>query len=135
METSVEGFPEKQEELSLEDDLLEASWSRYHAEIAAVQRDIHHLRSAAARRLARLGVVALKRDPASHGAVLGWLRQKTRALEVRLQEVFLCAMRECAMERAARAQAIRKFCDGKECAFPPPRGEGQGEGADKISLS
>ena|SRR3989338_9318372 len=123
----VERFPEKQEELSLEDDLMQASWSRYHAGIAAVQRDIHHLRSVAARRLAQLGIVALQRDPASHRAVLGWLRQKTRALEINLHEMFLRRMRECAFKRAKRAQAIRKFCDGKDNPSPCPLPKGEGD--------
>ncbi len=132
----VERFPEKQEEPSLEDDLLEASWSRYHADIAAVQRDIHHLRSAATHQLAQLGIMALQRDPASHGAVLGWLRQKTRALDINLREVLLRRIRECAFKRAKRAQAIRKFCDGKSSPSPCPLpllrqgsgGQARGEG-------
>lgn len=118
MEPSTERVSGEQKESSLEDDLLEASWKRYHAEIAAVQRDIHLLRSEAARRLGELGIAELEKDPSSRSVVLGWLRQKTRVLEMNLHSVFCCAMRECALERAARAQAIRKFCDGR--GKPPP---------------
>lgn len=107
----VEECSEKREELLLEDDLLEVSWSRYHAEIAAVQRDIHLLRNEVTCRLAQWKIEELERDPASRLAVEGWLQQRTSTLESNLHSMFLCAMRECAFERAKRAQAIRKFCD------------------------
>ncbi|MBI2523680.1 hypothetical protein HYW11_00480 [Candidatus Peregrinibacteria bacterium] len=100
----VEEFSEKRDEVSLEDDFLEASWSRYHADIAAVQRDIHLLRSEVTHRL-----TALVREECQSG----WLRQRIRALEINLDAMFLWRMRECAFKRAKRAQAIRKFCDGK----------------------
>lgn len=124
MDAFVEEFSEKREELSLEDDLLEASWRIYHADIAAVQRDIHLLRSETTRRLAQVGMQECDRDPASRWAVKGWLRQETRVLEMNFHAMFLRAMHECAFERAARAQAIRKFCDGRGNSerspqFPP----------------
>ncbi|MBI1934338.1 hypothetical protein HYS30_01600 [Candidatus Peregrinibacteria bacterium] len=109
----VEEFSEKRDEVSLEDDFLEASWSRYHADIAAVQRDIHLLRSEVTHRLTALVREEQEREPASHGSVSGWLRQRIRALEINLDAMFLWRMRECAFKRAKRAQAIRKFCDGK----------------------
>ncbi len=130
MDAFVEEFSGEKEGSSLEEDLLEASWGRYHAEIAAVQRDIHHVRSETARRLAQWGMRELERDPGSCWAVEGWLRQQARALEMNLHAMFLRAMRECALERAARAQAIRKFCDerGREGSLErspqfPPRTE------------
>lgn len=114
MDAFVEKFPEGSGEgKSLEDDLLEESWKLYHAEIAAVQRDIHLLRSAVVRRLGEWGVAELERGPSSRFVVMGWLQQQTRALESNLRSMFLCAMRSCALERAARAQAIRKFCDAR----------------------
>lgn len=122
-------------EPSLEDDLLEASWRRYHAEITAVQRDIHLLRNETARRLGQLGMYELQKDPSSHYAVFGWLRQQTRTLEIRLQDVLLCAIRECAQERAERAQAIRKFCDGQAAKISPhPSLLPLGEGIEKLPL-
>ncbi|OGJ58318.1 hypothetical protein A3H22_01310 [Candidatus Peribacteria bacterium RIFCSPLOWO2_12_FULL_55_15] len=123
----VEEFPEEREKLSLEDDLFEASWSRYHTEIAAIQRDLHRLRQEVVHRLAQVATVNLERDPSSYWAVENWLRQETHNLEGRLEEVLLFAIRASALKRAKRAQAIRKFCDGREKP-PLPWGEDTGEG-------
>lgn len=120
MDAAVEQFPEGSGEgKSLEDDLLEESWKLYHSQITAVQRDIHLLRSAVVRRLGEWGMTEFEKDPPPRFVVMGWLQQQTRALESNLRNMFLCAMRSCAFERAARAQAIRKYCDARRTEGQP----------------